>query len=84
MHSLIRCICVNYAHRPETNGSSTQILQRQSGQKISFPVGDTGHEAIRVVESHIEKLSQNLRATLHMTRNSTVTAIASGRVANKK
>ena len=50
MHCLIRYICVNYAHRPETNGSSTQILQRQIGQKISFPVVDTRHEAIRVVE----------------------------------
>ena len=84
MYCLIRYICDIYAHRPETNGSSTQILQRQSRQKISFPVGDTGHEAIRVVESHIEKLSQNLKATLHITRNSTVTAMTSGRVANKK
>ena len=84
MQCLSHYICDIYAHRPETNGSSTQTLQRQSGQKISFPIGDTGHEAIRVVESHIEKLSQNLKATLHMTRNSTVTAITSGRVANKK
>ena len=39
-----------YAHRPETNSSSTQILQRQIGQKISFPEVDTRHEAIRVVQ----------------------------------
>ena len=50
MHCLIRYICDIYAHRPETNGSSTQILRRQSGKKIMFPGADTRHEAIRVVE----------------------------------
>ena len=50
MHCLIRYICDIYAHRPETNGSSTQILRRQRGQKIPFPGVDTRHEAIRVVE----------------------------------
>ena len=50
MYCLIRYICDIYAHRPETNGSSTQILRRQRGQKIPFPGVDTRHEAIRVVE----------------------------------
>ena len=50
MHCLIRFICDIYARRPQTNGTSTQNLQRQSGQKIPFPGVDTRHEAIRVVE----------------------------------
>ena len=50
MHCLIRYICDIYAHRPETNGNSTQILQDKVCKKIPFPVVDTRHEVIRVVE----------------------------------